>query len=1184
MKNVILYSLPLLVAGSMYCSAVGAASIIPTAQQKPANELLNSLKQKRHVAPRAKVVGFRNASAKSTATPYAKMSGAEVNFLSDEEGNVWYYTQNTTYKDGSWGAAISKAEITIYDEKHQQAGTITVDVPEDMNVNEVTPYGTVTKKFFDLNGNDSELLVELHETGNQDNNYQGKYHTYVYHLDGTKAAEYEGTGVFLNIVKNAWTKYQRFVLTDAKYEAVDGKTYDDGSPYMTTMAHINIYKPASWGSSEPAVEKEFTVDEDYTYYGNDEVPVTIYNVGGDPYYVISHYSKIYDSGETDTETGFFIPTKDNSVVIKTYDKNYTLVDDLNIPIPAADDTQYRMAQIGNFEDWSVSKGMFTDDGNLAYVVTYYDMTTKVDDYRYSFVAYDHEGNKIGDICTGVYNTWFKLNSIPGEEEQVAFMQYVDDDESQQQIKIVNLPSFSQTVTMPAYIDDNLISTVFNRYGSGDSYKYIMKLSQGDIDNDGNVIAKVAWLNPDLSVDRYTKFNLGQQAENFMLTLADTYINPYLFNTNDKMEFFFQAKVKKEGSTALDNVYMIGDEDGNILHRFAAYDKGAITSMGCYNSGEGGNELYVSYSKDDNKTYDLDFYKLPLTKFDKGGDGTKENPYLVSTAGDLAQISSEPSANYKLVADINFDNAYNNVNKSWTPIAGFSGTFDGDNHSIDNLYLNSDESNVGLFADMQENAEVKNLILTHPTIELTDQNSTAGVLAASTMKTNVNNVHVYCAEISGDADGTIGGLVGQAAYESNLSGVSFNDSQIKTPNASSVGGIAGDVRTSTVVEAAAVSDVDVNAASTVGGVVGSAMNSTVKNSRFSGSLTAENTVGGIIGSNSETITDKCIFDGTVNATRGSWSGLSAAGIIGSLAADWSESTTPIVTNNIVRGEINATESSSSDDLEEGEETKEDNTVHRIVGHTIADEYYEDGETPKTEKRLSNNWAVNTTTVKGKVVSSTDENSVEGYDAAPEDISNESLSQIGFSFGTTVDAPWKDSGDMFPVLFFENEAKSVILSESSLTMAVGNTRQLSASVFGVEKADFKVASSNENVVGVNVGTVDDDYVDMLLTAKAAGTAEVSVTAGNITVSCPVTVIAATGIAEVAADGGNALRILPGIGCIKADGASNISIYAANGSRVAKADGSQISTSQIGKGVFVVVAVDANGNRQTAKVVIK
>lgn len=32
MKNVILYSLPLLVAGNMYCSAVGAASIIPTAQ------------------------------------------------------------------------------------------------------------------------------------------------------------------------------------------------------------------------------------------------------------------------------------------------------------------------------------------------------------------------------------------------------------------------------------------------------------------------------------------------------------------------------------------------------------------------------------------------------------------------------------------------------------------------------------------------------------------------------------------------------------------------------------------------------------------------------------------------------------------------------------------------------------------------------------------------------------------------------------------------------------------------------------------------------------------------------------------------------------------------------------------------------------------------------------------------
>lgn len=62
------------------------------------------------------------------------------------------------------------------------------------------------------------------------------------------------------------------------------------------------------------------------------------------------------------------------------------------------------------------------------------------------------------------------------------------------------------------------------------------------------------------------------------------------------------------------------------------------------------------------------------------------------------------------------------------------------------------------------------------------------------------------------------------------------------------------------------------------------------------------------------------------------------------------------------------------------------------------------------------------------------------------------------------------------------------------------------------------------------------------------------------------------------------MPGIGCIKAEGASTISVYAANGSQVAKASGSQVATSQIGKGVFVVVATDADGNKQTAKVIIK
>ena len=1175
MKNVIIYSLPLMVAGSICCATANAARIINDGHKKAATELMNSLKSRTHAAPRARVVGFKNAQSKAAdgtnrTAPYANMSGQSVDFLNDEDGNVWYYTMNTTYKDDSWYSAITKAEIEIFDSEHKSAGKISIDVPDSMTVNAITPYGTITKKFFDLNDKDSEILVELHQTGNAANNYQGKYHTYVYHLDGTKAMEFDGAGVFLNIAKNSWSKYQRLVVTDAAYEAVEGKTYADGSQYMSTVAHVNIYKPASWGSSQPVSEKEFTVDEDYTYYGNDEVPVTIYNIGGDPYYVISHYSKIYDSGETNSE-GYFIPTKDNSILIKTYDKNYNLVDDIDIPIPAADDTDYRMAQIGNFSDWSVSKDMFTTDGRLAYVVTYFDMTTKVDDYRYSFVAYDHTGKKINTICDGVYNTWFKLKSIPGAEEQMAFMQYVDDDEEQQQIKIVNIPSLENTKTMNAYIDDNLVSTVLNRYGNATDYKYLVKVSQGEADADNNVIAKIMWLNQNLKIDHFTKFNLGPSAENFSLTLSDTYVNPYLFNTDDKLEFFFQAKVKKTDGNALENKYMVGNEDGDILYTFVNDDNGTISSMGCFSTGGNSNELYASYTNDNSSNYNLQFYKLPLAKFTAGGDGTKDNPYIIANAGDLMQMGTEPAACYKMANNIDLT-TFNTSNASWTPVSSaFTGKLDGNNHSIEGLNINSTASSVGLFGELGEKSEVKDLTFIDPKIALNSQNSTVGILAASAVSASISNVHVYDANISGDADATIGGIVGEAALNTSLSCVSFNGGVIDAANAANVGGIAGDVRTSTSINAAAVSESTINGDSNVGGAVGSAMQSSIDNVHVTSDVTAKNTVGGVLGSNSEATVQNCIFDGTVKATETSlWSGFSAAGLIGSLTADWSGSSTPIVDNNIVNAQI----------LIDGDAA--DKTVHRIVGHSIANDTEED-PTPLTEARLDYNYAVDATTITGNTVSSDDKTSVEGASIAINGITSDFLTGLGF-YGTETDTPWKYSGEAMPILYFENTVKTLQLDKSSATMEKGDIVKLEAYTFGNDESTVTAVSSKPEIVSVSAGELSDGTTTFTLTALAYGTADISVNADNITVICKVTVAEASGIETVSGNGKAGLRILPGNGCINAEGATSISVYSTNGSNVAKANGSSVATSQIGKGIFIVVATDANGNKQTAKVVIR
>ena len=83
----------------------------------------------------------------------------------------------------------------------------------------------------------------------------------------------------------------------------------------------------------------------------------------------------------------------------------------------------------------------------------------------------------------------------------------------------------------------------------------------------------------------------------------------------------------------------------------------------------------------------------------GGSGTVSDPYLISTAQDLQNLSATSGdwdKHYQLVNDLDLDLvAYGNpIGNSSTP---FIGTFDGNGHTISNLTINlSTTEYVGLF--------------------------------------------------------------------------------------------------------------------------------------------------------------------------------------------------------------------------------------------------------------------------------------------------------------------------------------------------------------------------------------------------------------------------------------------------------------------------------------------------------
>lgn len=108
--------------------------------------------------------------------------------------------------------------------------------------------------------------------------------------------------------------------------------------------------------------------------------------------------------------------------------------------------------------------------------------------------------------------------------------------------------------------------------------------------------------------------------------------------------------------------------------------------------------------------------LDQSPFD-GGDGSTENPYQISTIGQI-QSMTDLDASYILVDDIDAGNVENFEPLGGEPLQlggnGLTGEFDGDNHSISGLTINRSSTDfVGIFRSIS--GIVKNLTVTDYTI-------------------------------------------------------------------------------------------------------------------------------------------------------------------------------------------------------------------------------------------------------------------------------------------------------------------------------------------------------------------------------------------------------------------------------------------------------------------------------------
>ena len=211
-----------------------------------------------------------------------------------------------------------------------------------------------------------------------------------------------------------------------------------------------------------------------------------------------------------------------------------------------------------------------------------------------------------------------------------------------------------------------------------------------------------------------------------------------------------------------------------------------------------------------------------------GSGTEEDPYLISQLDDLRWLSNNSKAqdkHFKQTADIDASEVITWYSgKGFLPIGNgnikFTGTYKGQNFSIDGLYISrSDVNYTGLFG-YASGAEITNISLTNVDIDVSDENSQwTGALGGRFDNTTLSNCN-SSGTVDGNNSGTVGGLVGLCALSCDVSS-SFSTCTVVGGN--TVGGLVGQLYESDLSESYSTGTVSALKESSngndVGGLVG-----------------------------------------------------------------------------------------------------------------------------------------------------------------------------------------------------------------------------------------------------------------------------------------------------------------------------------------------------------------------------
>ncbi len=266
--------------------------------------------------------------------------------------------------------------------------------------------------------------------------------------------------------------------------------------------------------------------------------------------------------------------------------------------------------------------------------------------------------------------------------------------------------------------------------------------------------------------------------------------------------------------------------------------GIVTNNGTIQM-SGGGQVNVYYNPSS--------YTSPTSYTNTGNDPLTAY-MLVNNVTDLQNMNTNLSGNYALSKDIDASATSGwNSGTGFLPVGDlvtdFTGNFDGQNHTIDSLYINNPSLDyVGLFGAISSDT-ISNVGITNVYIRGGEVGTDTGVggLAALSNHSTVNNVYVT-------------GSVNQLALLNNC-------------DSCGVGGLIG-IASSTTIQNS-YNAASVTAAAAGGGLVGSITEGTIADSYNSGTITALfGSVGGLTRSTTDTVSIINSYNvGTLNGSAG-----------------------------------------------------------------------------------------------------------------------------------------------------------------------------------------------------------------------------------------------------------------------------------------------------------------------------